>query len=213
MYGKRLNLQTLSTFTFGIIQSSGNVGVLLNFRVLQYPSSLLLRCSRGDCRNYSNNAFVVVYYCRPNADDTVSDEAEAEELDVPAKSTRKRKQSASSGESKRHGETGLLSRTEIRNRIADGTCELRPHAKKSRSEIWSFFSDVYNNETQELLPYCACNRCHKVYKHGPNGGTSCLAEHVQTCIANSEEQGVLAEFLETPVQRKSQALLDLRQEK
>ncbi|GAV07562.1 hypothetical protein RvY_17385 [Ramazzottius varieornatus] len=149
----------------------------------------------------------------PSTDDAVSEDVEVMEVLVPAKSTRKRRQSSSNGGSKRHyADTVALNRAEIRSRIADGTCELRPHAK-SRSEIWNFFSDVFNNETQEVLEYCACNRCHKVYKHGPNGGTSCLAEHVQSCVSTTEEHGVLAEFLETPSQMKTQALLEQRQEK
>ncbi|GAV03767.1 hypothetical protein RvY_14147 [Ramazzottius varieornatus] len=118
----------------------------------------------------------------------MEDIAEEEEIDLTSAGIpQKRKKHNVTGKPKavkRTIRSTELTREEVVKGIGDGVYDRKAN-DGGRSEIWRAFSKVETSDTKEELDFVSCNKCHHVYSHKVNSGTTALANHVVSCKGKS----------------------------
>ncbi|GAU91496.1 hypothetical protein RvY_03735 [Ramazzottius varieornatus] len=118
---------------------------------------------------------------RSRSDDEMEDIAEEEEIDLTSAGIPQKRKKHSVTEKPKPTE---LTREEVAKGIRDGVYD-RNANEGGRSEIWRAFSKVVTSDTKKELDFVSCNKCHHVYSHKVNSGTTALANHVVSCKGKS----------------------------
>ncbi|GAV00472.1 hypothetical protein RvY_11315 [Ramazzottius varieornatus] len=118
----------------------------------------------------------------------MEDIAEEEEIELTSAGIpQKRKKHSVSGKTKavkRAIRSTELTREKVVKGIRDGVYDRKAN-EGGRSEIWRAFSKVVTSDTKKELDFVSCNKCHHVYSHKVNSGTTALANHVVSCKGKS----------------------------